>query len=351
MERNNISSKHAWVLQMYQMRNLWCAAYQVGRCFLGLRSNQRSESLNSKLHKCLKRKMSLFDMLQHYEQCVSDLRRNEAKLDSDASQSIPFTEPDADSIEKDAARIFTPKVFALVKKKIDCFSNYVIVEILDDGCERTTYIIASKNKRDYKFYVDCDFKDAILDTIGCTYRKLQRDGIPCGHIFFVLKIMHAERIPKCCVNSRWTMTAKSAFPPIRKSSMYDSCQSLLKYRELRNLSHEAAFKASQSNETYEHMKHVLNQIVGSYDDCSAQIEHGRYGPVLSQALHPELANDEKVQDPVKVKPRGAPKKDKRMEAFQKKKREVTCSQCKQKGHNRRTCPKLKELESHDQDLD
>jgi hypothetical protein len=37
----------------------------------------------------------------------------------------------------------------------------------------------------------------------------------------VLNILHAEIIPKCCVDSRWTMGVMSAFPPIRKSSMYD----------------------------------------------------------------------------------------------------------------------------------
>ena len=139
------------------------------------------------------------------------------------------------------------------------------------------------------------------------------------------------------------MTTKSAFPPIRKSDMYDSCHSLDKYRELRNLSHEASFKAAQSNESYIHMKGVLSEIIGSYDPCNAQENDVRYGPEIAQALHEELPNVDKVQDPVPVKPKGAPKKGKRMKAFQNKKRTVTCSQCKQTGHNIRKCPILKEL--------
>ncbi|CAN6218806.1 unnamed protein product [Urochloa humidicola] len=344
MERNRISSKHTWVYQMYEMRNLWCAAYQVGRCFLGLRSNQRSESLNSKLHTHLDRKMTLFDMLQHYEQCLSNLRRNEAKLDAAASQSVPFTELDADNFEKDAATVFTPKVFSLVKEKIRGRSNYVISEILDGG-ERRTYIIAAKNRREWKFYVDCDFTEDNLDKIGC-FCKLERDGIPCGHIFFVFKILHVDKIPKCCVHRRWTMAAKFAFPPIRKSDMYDSCHSLQKYRELRNLSHEASFKAAQSNESYVYMKRVLNEIVGSYEPCDVQENHVRYGPELAQSLQ-----GDKVLDPVPVKPRGAPKKQKRMKAFKKTRRPVTCSHCKQTGHNIRTCPDLIELENRDDDLE
>jgi zinc finger SWIM domain-containing protein 3 len=139
------------------------------------------------------------------------------------------------------------------------------------------------------------------------------------------------------------MTAKSTFPPIRKSDMYDSCQSLEKYSELQNLSHEASSKAAQSDESYMHLKEVLTQIVGRYDPSSAQINNVRYGPELPQAVHAEVPNEEKILDPIPVKPRGAPKKGKRIEAFTKNPRTVTCSQCKGTGHNIRTCPKLKEL--------
>lgn len=149
-ERNKISSKHEWLHQMYQMRNLWCAAYQVGRCFLGLRSNQRSESLNSKLHRNLDRKMTLLDMYEHYEHCLANLRRNEAYLDAPASNSISFREKQADPMEKHAAEVFTPKVFALVKEKMDSVGNYVIWQI-QDGCDSTTYDISVKNRREWKF--------------------------------------------------------------------------------------------------------------------------------------------------------------------------------------------------------
>jgi len=352
LERNKISSKHEWLYQMYQMRNLWCAAYQVGRCFLGLRSNQRSESLNSKLHRNLDRKMTLLDMYEHYEHCLANLRRNEVYLDAPATQSISFREKQADPMEKHAAEVFTPKVFALVKEKMDSVGNYVIWEI-QDGCDITTYDISVKNKREWKFQVDCEINEdeSIISMIRCSCRKMQRDGIPCGHIFCVLKVLRAERIPSCCVLSRWSMRAKAGFPPIRKSSMYDTSQSLEKYRELRNLSHEASFKASQSDESFLYMKHVLCEIVGSNNASNAQVNNVSCGPVLAQSLHAELPNEGMVLDPVAVKSKGAPKKEKRVKAFQKKRREVTCSQCKKKGHNRRTCPELKDLEMKDQMLE
>src|SRR6185312_3577496 len=40
--------KDSWLYQMYEVRKIWCAAYHVGKCYLGLRSNQRSESMNAR---------------------------------------------------------------------------------------------------------------------------------------------------------------------------------------------------------------------------------------------------------------------------------------------------------------
>jgi hypothetical protein len=143
---------------------------------------------------------------------------------------------------------------------------------------------------------------------------MECDGIPCGHIFYVLNILHAEIIPKCCVDSRWTMGAKSAFPPIRKGSMYDYSHSLERYRELRELSHAACIKSSQTEASYMHMKHVLSGVIGASDEANNDKKNLCYGPVLPQAVHAQPHSEGRVLDPLQVKSRGAPKK-KRMKGF------------------------------------
>ena len=81
----------SWLYQMYEVSQTWCAAYHVGHCFLGLRSNQWSESMNSRLQMKLDGKMTLLEMVQHYETCVTKVRRNKADDDAKALQSAPFT--------------------------------------------------------------------------------------------------------------------------------------------------------------------------------------------------------------------------------------------------------------------
>ena len=138
------------------------------------------------------------------------------------------------------------------------------------------------------------------------------------------------------------MGTKSAFPPKRKSTMYDYFDSLQRYRELRNISHAAAFAASRSLELYERLKHVLQ------DEAAMNLSNGgdnkgkRYGPVLPQALNVASVAFSNVLDPLHVPGRGAPKKNLKSISNVKKSK-VKCSLCKDEGHNRRTCSMRKEV--------
>jgi len=106
LDKHNVTDTESWVYQMYERRQVWCAAYHVGKCYLGPRSNQRSESLNSRLQVNLDRKMTLFELVEHFDHCLSRLRVNEAILDLVAMSSVPCLEPDASIIEKGAAKSF-----------------------------------------------------------------------------------------------------------------------------------------------------------------------------------------------------------------------------------------------------
>lgn len=337
--RNKVTSEESWLHQMYQMRKLWCAPYLVGRCFLRLNSNQRSESLNSVLHTHLDGSMTLFKMLEHYERCLSTRRLNEAILDVVALQSVPFTDVDASSLEKHAATIFTPAVFGLVRYSTNTVNNCILSDILDAD-DLTTFVVYKKDRREKKFQVHREVKEDCLDKISCSCRKLECLDTPCSHILYVLGILKIEQLPKCCVPTRWTMSAKVAYPATRKNNMYDYSISLRRYRELRNLSHAACFRASQSVEAYERMKMVLTEEGESKESSSSQKECMRYGPVLPQTTQLDCTDLGKVLDPLHVQRRGAPKK--RLQAKMKKPRSKgKCSYCGERdGHNRRTCKKL-----------
>ena len=133
-----------------------------------------------------------------------------------------------------------------------------LVEILD-GDDTIEYIV-ERSDRDVMYCVKYELnEEANMKGISYSYRKLQSLGTSCSHIFFVLGLREESMLPDYCVLERWTMSVKHAFPPIRKSTMYDYSPTLLRYHELRNLSLAASFAASRSTEGYEWNKHVLEQ--------------------------------------------------------------------------------------------
>uniref|UniRef100_A0ACD5VCT8 Uncharacterized protein n=1 Tax=Avena sativa TaxID=4498 RepID=A0ACD5VCT8_AVESA len=172
---------------MYELKEKWSVAYTKGGYFLGMRRNQRSESLNSGLHNHLNRKMSLVDLLEHSQYYHSRLRRNKAELDAKASQPVPFTKISDHPLLKSAARIYTPAMFKMVKA------------------------------RDYGEHdVTCVNSGTTLESVNCHCRKMQREDIPCAQVFRVLTQLGISNMPHCCVAVRWTMQGKDIFEPERQ---------------------------------------------------------------------------------------------------------------------------------------
>jgi zinc finger SWIM domain-containing protein 3 len=305
----SVTDTDSWVYQMYERRQIWCAAYHVGKCYLGLRSNQRSESLNSRLQVNLDRKMTLFELVRHFDHCLSRLRLNEAILDFVASSSNPCLELDASDIEKDAAKSFTPSVFGTVQFSIKAAKKCFAMEI-DHGDDTITYRVGREDKEDREYHVECEISsyEGSLKGISCSCLKLESLGTPCSHIFFVLGALKQRKLPGCCVLKRWTRGAKSAFPPIRKSTMYDYSDCLQKYRELCNISHTASFIASHSHEAYERLKRVLLAEAAMTLPNGGDNGGNTYGPVLPQAMDVDFEEFRDVLDPMCVLGRGAPKK-------------------------------------------
>nr|XP_051190431.1 uncharacterized protein LOC127303766 [Lolium perenne] len=89
LKRWKTENTEIWLKRMYRKRHLWAAAFLTEGFWLGMKSNQRSESLNSCLHLHLDGEMTLVDMILHYENCITRIRENEAHDDCTASQTLP----------------------------------------------------------------------------------------------------------------------------------------------------------------------------------------------------------------------------------------------------------------------
>ena len=159
-----------WLRRMYKKRRLWAAAYLTEGFCLGMKSNQRSESLNSCLHLHLDGEMTLVDMILHYENAVVRIRENEARDDCTASQSLPVPVTSSMELEIAASHVFTPANFYMLQDDLRKIDGMEIVEIkLGDGSQQ--YIVAWKNNRKSRFWVEYTPVNS-AETIRCSCRRM-----------------------------------------------------------------------------------------------------------------------------------------------------------------------------------
>lgn len=186
-----------WFRMMYRNTKLWAASFQFEKYFLGLMSNQRSESMNSCLQKSLDRQMTLLELVQRYENNVSDLRQTEAGLDCNDSQSVPVPLTNHRPIEVVGSHVFTATNFYKLQEQISAIDDFQVFETLV-RMDSKRHIVVRKEKKKSIYLVDYCYADSETK-MKCTCRKMEREGLPCCHILCVLDHMKMSTIPRRCI--------------------------------------------------------------------------------------------------------------------------------------------------------
>jgi len=256
--------------------------------------------------------MSLVDLVEHYEFCLSRIHRNEIELDAKALVSTPFTKISANELEKSAAQTFTPIIFRRVMTHIRKGYNWSVREVVfDNGALRYEVALQSNSQR--FFHVACTFGSSLADA-RCHCRKMEREGIPCAHIFCILKYLRIASIPPCCVSLRWIMNAKSAFPTEMRMNTHVWTEQMDRFHALRNKGNQALFKVSRSQRDTDRVMKLLDDILKEDVDENGTEEETSFGPLPAHFLSANQSSGTKVLDPAKIVTRGAPRSNKRWKA-------------------------------------
>uniref|UniRef100_A0ACD5XCJ2 Uncharacterized protein n=1 Tax=Avena sativa TaxID=4498 RepID=A0ACD5XCJ2_AVESA len=169
-----------WLRRMYKKKRMWAGAYLADGFWLGMKSNQRSESLNSCLHLHLDYGMTLVDLIVHYENAIVRFQENEARDDCTSSQTMPVTVTKWPEIERAAANTFTKANFYIIQEELCKIDGMVLVK-KSEGEESARFLVAWRNNRRNQFIVEYTPSNS-EKSIECTCRRMLRRGIPCKHI-------------------------------------------------------------------------------------------------------------------------------------------------------------------------
>ncbi|XP_057730030.1 uncharacterized protein LOC130945316 [Arachis stenosperma] len=160
------------------------------------------------------------------------------------------------------------------------------------------------------------------DMFACECRLFETRGLPCSHIFGVLKHRNAKCVPTSLILKRWTRDAKSDFIfSIGEQDSADDIVPTLRCGAMASICWKLCDICSKNSADYRKISGALLKLISKVQNKSdAQV---RLSPTSTL-----------IGDPAVVKLKDAPKK---VSKGQKRRR---CSHCKSSRHFIRTCPLL-----------
>ncbi|CAJ2654133.1 unnamed protein product [Trifolium pratense] len=291
MIKENGVQGHPWVVKTYENRSLWATAYLRDNFFGRIRTTSQCEAVNAIIKSYVRKKGCIFEFMNNFDQALRDYRNNELVADFKSSSTDPVLSTQLPVIESHAGKIYTAAVFKEVRHEILKAGELIVRDKSEVGGTKI-YILTRFCKDDYERSVAYDGS-----TFKCSCKRFESRGIPCSHIFYVMKEEHVDRIPDNLVLSRWTKDAKIQYLNI--SNCNDNVDS--------NTIAEARFgsyctvltdfcrEASKKDGVYAQIMEDLMQLKIKYcnnDDAAVGTQKSAVG------------------DPVMVKSKGAPKKKK-----------------------------------------
>ncbi|RYR13815.1 hypothetical protein Ahy_B04g070602 isoform E [Arachis hypogaea] len=196
--------QNTWVQLTYDIKESWATAYLRGRFYAGYRTTSRCEGINSFIKVFLKSTDSILELVHSLDRVVKDYRNNDVTAQFYSTYYTSMLNTGFRAIELSALKLYTRAVFREVKKQIKG-----VATLLFQGRESiSTTIVYSFSKMGRPDRVCKVLYDPNDQKIECECKMWDSDGIPCSHIFCVMKYEGMEEIPETLIFRHWCKIAK-----------------------------------------------------------------------------------------------------------------------------------------------
>ncbi|XP_020967686.1 protein FAR1-RELATED SEQUENCE 5-like [Arachis ipaensis] len=200
-------AENEWVQGIYNDKMKWATVYLREHFFGHIRTTSQCEGIHSLLKNYVDSKTSLLEFIHKFSEVLRHYRNNHLTADFETFYKFSVLTTCLESFEKQAAELYTRNIFKLVKDEIEAARALNVNECPNSG-DIVEYNTSEYFNQQWKFKVSYN-KDK--DLFACECRLFETRGLPCSHIFRVLKHRNAKCIPTSLILKRWTRDAKSDF--------------------------------------------------------------------------------------------------------------------------------------------
>ncbi|PON61796.1 FHY3/FAR1 family [Trema orientale] len=254
---------NAWCKSLYNKKTSWAETFLRDHYFGGMTTTSRCESMNSLLKGKVEKDMSLVGIVKALDRTLSWLRHREAKEDFESLHTSPVLgESNMLVLEKQAASIYTRRMFNRVRHQIKREGKYRVTP--DSRCDDLLIFKLTK-------YGEYSSKRSVLyNTVTgefkCQCNYFPTNGIPCRHMFAVMKEMNVTEIPDCLIQWQWTMHAREKLskvtdiaPRCNKSCSEESAR----FGYMNNLGAQMAYYSAKSETLFKMGEEMMLKSIAS----------------------------------------------------------------------------------------
>ncbi|KAL9408767.1 hypothetical protein AB3S75_047199 [Citrus x aurantiifolia] len=166
--------------------------------------------------------------------------------------------------------------------------------------------------------------------ITCLCKMMESAGIPCRHIFHIMKLEQVGRIPPALILGYWTKSAKVSKVmkmTVAASHLDKEVSETTKFGSLSAACTNLCLFAAKNEQSYMIALDEIQRLTLHFEQMVADDESAK------RAKNCVLQAGMKLKDPVTVNSKCCSKTIKHDEA-----KNCKCSKCFQPGHTKRTCP-------------
>ncbi|CAL9021666.1 unnamed protein product [Prunus brigantina] len=254
------------------------------------------------------------------------LRNTMAKDGCNAKYSTPVLKTALTKLEQQASLIYTHRCFVLVRHEIESCSTLTHDNVMHNFGGRV-YVLSKYGELHNNW--TCVYHGGENMWIECGCWKYESEGIPCCHLFYVMKCEHLTEIPPALIMKRWI-----------KSAQIDTCREfigkgedttnevveMVRYGSLSAMSNKVYFYTSKSADGYAILMNEFSRWEGICEGLRQKEEETSLKLGSAEQCPPNI-----VKDPNIVKTKGTQARQGRMS----KRRQ--CHLCRGYGHTKCNC--------------
>ncbi|XP_020268934.1 protein FAR1-RELATED SEQUENCE 5-like [Asparagus officinalis] len=341
--------REGWLQTVYKCREHWVPCYMQDTFFAGMRSSQRSESINTFFDGYVNSQTQLHEFVTQYEKTVTHRRLSEAHEDYKSLNTKPVMLL-GHPIEIQAGEMYTRNMFDVFHTEFKGFGTEFCEELRKDE-DIVEYKVCKFTDRGKWELVTYEQSSQIQ--FCCTCALFETNGVVCRHILSLMMARQMDSLPDHYILHRWTIHARHRNIGVgnivfgRNITSYEEKINLLKSWALRAKFNNVLELAFDSEEKLQQLDDVLTNFIESLEEEVGETQDQimdipQPSAPISHTIEniPQIA----VRDPdrlvrTKGRPRNATRIQSGLEQAQEKKerKKHICSRCGELGHYRTSC--------------